>query len=101
MKLIIIVLSLTFSIFACDTYEAQFIGEVTRVETDSLTYCKAYLSHESVSHYNVHALCPLDLSEVINEGIDFPLVNGHDCEVNRGEKLSGILVQDNNQIFID
>lgn len=101
MKLIILALTLTFSIFACDSYEAQFIGEVTKVETDSLTYCRAYVTQESISYYNLHNFCPLYKTEAIEQGIDFPLINGHDCEVYVGDTITGVLVKKNGKIILD
>tara|TARA_B100001971_G_scaffold84647_1_gene78184 strand:+ start:293168 stop:293473 length:306 start_codon:yes stop_codon:yes gene_type:complete len=101
MKLSIFILLAAMSVFACDTYEAQFIAKVTEVETDSLTYCRAKISAESIALYNEHILCPLDMSEVIAKGISLPLINGHDCEVSVGEQISGYLYTRGNTIQLD
>ncbi len=84
-----------------DQYEAQIIAEIVSVKTDSMTYCKAMLSRESISHFREHILCPLDLAEIIENGIDFSLVNGHDCELTKGDTVSGVLVQSNGKIRFD
>ena len=83
----------------CDANEAQIIAEVVSVETDSMMTCKAMISAESVSLFNEHSLCRLSLEEVIENGVDFPLVNGHDCEV--PSQLNGYLVQKNGEIVLD
>ena len=35
----------------------------------------------------------MDLSEVISKGIEFSLVNGHDCEVTVGEEINDIIIK--------
>jgi uncharacterized protein YdbL (DUF1318 family) len=92
---------ISFSAFSCETNEAQFIGQIVEVKTDSMHYCKAMFSVESISLYNEHALCPLDVSEVLENGVDFPLVNGHDCELSVGETLSGYLYTTKTGISLD
>jgi hypothetical protein len=87
------------STFSCESYEAQIIATVDRVETDSMMTCKAFLNADSIELYNEHALCPLELSEVLENGIDFPLVNGHDCEVEG--TISGYLYTTKTGISLD
>ncbi len=93
-KLLLLTITLfQFSAFAsnCPNGEAQIIAKITSVQTDSMHYCVAYISEESISHYSSNIFSLLDKQEVIQKGIDFPLVNGHDCEITKGETLSGYL----------
>lgn len=92
---------LSFQAFSCSQNEAQVAMVVTSVETDSMHYCKAFVSEESISHFSEHIRCPLTQSEVIAKGIDFPLVNGHDCNVEVGDVISGYLITSGNKIVID
>ncbi len=87
------------SSFACDNQEAQVIMNVVSVETDSLTYCRAVVSDDSISSFNVYGVCPLSKVDVVDLGVDFPLINGHDCEV--PEVISGVLVKKNQKIILD
>ncbi|WP_127717326.1 hypothetical protein [Halobacteriovorax sp. HLS] len=89
----------TTNSFACSTYEAQIIADVVRVETDSMMTCKAFISAESIQMYNEHGLCGLKLEEVLENGIDFPLINGHDCEVE--DTISGYLYTTKTGISLD
>lgn len=105
MKIQILIIALfsvlSFQAFSCTQDEAQVTMVVTSVETDSMHYCKAFVSEESISHFNEHIRCPLTQSEVIAKGIDFPLVNGHDCNVEVGDVISGYLITSGNKIIID
>lgn len=92
---------ISFSSLACTTYEAQFIGKITSVETDSMMTCKAKFTAVSISLYNEHFNCPLEMDELIDNGIDFPLVNGHDCELNVGDQVSGYLYTTKTGISLD
>lgn len=91
--------SATSFAFECETFEAQVLAEVVNVETDSLTYCKGIISPDSIHIYSEHLLCPLDITEVLSEGISFPLISGHDCEVPK--TLSGVLVKGKYQIYLE
>ena len=73
--------------------EAQIIAKISGRATDSLTYCVAKIDPDSIVQYNINQLCPLNLSEVLEMGIEFGLTNGHDCEVPVGETISGVLVK--------
>lgn len=70
--------------------EAQIIAKVESVKTDSLTYCRVMV--KQVSFYNESIVCPLDLSEVMDQGIEIGLKNGHDCDVD-SNTISGVLVK--------
>lgn len=85
-------LSLTLAANAQSTClgEAQIIAKVAGVETDSLTYCRVMV--KEVSFYNESMVCPLDLSEVMDQGIEIGLKNGHDCDAG-SDTISGVLVK--------
>jgi len=71
--------------------EAQIIAEVTGRSTDSLTTCTAKIDASSVQVYNQNGQCPMDLSEVISQGIEMGLTNGHDCDISVGDQINGII----------
>ena len=74
--------------------EAQIIAKVSGRSTDSLTYCSVKIDPASIVQYNVNQLCPLDLSEVLEQGIEVGLTNGHDCDSPApGTDISGVLVK--------
>jgi hypothetical protein len=74
--------------------EAQIIAKVAGRSTDSLTHCSIKIDPASIVQYNVNQLCPLDLSEVLEQGIEVGLTNGHDCDTPApGSDISGVLVK--------
>lgn len=83
---------LSLSLFANATCigEAQIIASVGELKTDSMTTCRVMISR--VSTYNENINCPLDVSEVMSEGIEIGLKNGHDCEF-ESDTISGVLVK--------
>lgn len=85
--------------FACDEQYAQVVAKVVGVESNSLTTCKAMVSEESISYFGDHVVCGLSKSEIISNGIDFPLVNGHDCEV--PDTIAGVLVKSGSKITVE
>ncbi len=72
--------------------EAQIIAKV-RENTKSLSSCVAHIDTSSIIQYNESGVCPLDLSEVIEKGVEVGMINGHDCRVQAGEPISGVLVK--------
>lgn len=70
--------------------EAQIIAKVAGKKTDSLTYCRIMV--KEVSFYSENINCPLDRSEVMEQGIEIGLKNGHDCEYD-SDSISGVLVK--------
>lgn len=81
--------------------EAQIISKVTAIDK-SLISCKAQVTAQSVSFYQENQLCPLDLAEVVSQGVEVGLENGHDCKLNVGDTLTGILVlQPHGVIFLE
>lgn len=71
--------------------EAQIIAKITGRSTDSLTTCTAQIDASSVRLYNQNGQCPMDLSEVISQGIEMGLTNGHDCDIYIGDEINGII----------
>lgn len=70
--------------------EAQIIAKVARLKGDTLTSCRAYV--KDVTFYAASQVCPLDLSEVLANGIEIGLKDGHDCTTS-SDTISGVLVQ--------
>ncbi len=73
--------------------EAQIIAKITGRSTNSLTFCTAKIDASSVRVYNQNGMCPMDLSEVISKGIEMNLSNGHDCDINVGDEINGVIVK--------
>lgn len=110
MKLLLILLfSLSTGASVCDEYQAQIIADVVSVETDSLTFCRAKVSYNSIKVFNPYGdnqyidgdICPLYRQEVVTKGIDFPLINGHDCEV--PDEINGVIykMENSNKISVE
>ena len=97
--LVVLSLLLSLNSLACKTYEAQVSLKVLGYETDSLTTCKAIIDSNNIERFNAHIFCPLDLGYVIRNGVDFPLVRGHECEV--PTEINGVLVQIGNKIILE
>lgn len=72
--------------------EAQIIAKVSSLQKNGLTSCRALV--KDVTFYSASQVCPLDLSDVLTNGIEIGLKNGHDCEVS-SEIITGVLVQSN------
>lgn len=101
MKTLVIILMLVCTnVYACIyEAEAQFVGEIEEVETDSNTYCRGIVDPSKVSFFRENMFCPLDLGEIVEQGIEMPLKNGHDCEV--PGQVGGILVLQDGKIFFE
>ena len=84
---------------SCNTEEALVTFSVTEVVTDNMHYCVAKTKATAFSYYSGHALCPLDLETIERMGVEFPLINGHDCEI--PDVISGVVVYDGRKIFLD
>ncbi len=94
MKLSIILLSLVMTQFAFANClgESQITAQVSAVKSKSLSHCTVEISTESIRLYNMSMTCPLDLAEVMIAGIEVGLKNGHECALDAGDEISGILV---------
>ena len=84
--------------FKCETRSAWIRAVVTERETDSLTYCRAKIR---IQEFQAPTLCPLVVEDsVVQRGIEFPLSNGHDCEVYVGQELNGELISNGRIAYI-
>lgn len=101
MGALLLAFSFTFSAMACDTYEAQVVAQIKEVKTDNMTYCTATFTADSFEVYNQHVLCPLSLGFVLQNGVEFNLENGHDCEIAEGKVISGYLYTKNGKVYLD
>ncbi len=72
--------------------EAQIIAQVSAVKSKSHSHCTVEINAESIKQFNMNMTCPLDLSEVLMAGVDVGLKNGHDCALDAGDEISGVLV---------
>ena len=90
--LIALALLVTPSAFAC-LGEAQVIAIIQTTQKSGQSSCKAYINQYLVQFYASSAVCPLDISELVNEGVEVGMVNGHDCAMNAGETLNGVVVR--------
>lgn len=70
--------------------EAQIIAKVESV-TKTLSSCVAHVS--SIEQYNSSMVCALDIEEVVSQGVEVGLMNGHDCRLEPGSVLTGVLVK--------
>ena len=78
--------------------EAQVIGKVKEVHK-TLTSCKVILTSDS--DIRLSEVCPLDGGRLFGEGIEVGLVNGHDCQMQPGDLISGVLVDNGYFIYLE
>lgn len=78
---------------ACQQYEAQFIGKVTKSEKVSANTCAVEISYSS---FNSSITCPLDISDVESKS-----VLTSQCDKVAGSTISGILVDDGSQLYVE
>jgi hypothetical protein len=72
--------------------EAQIIAKVAGIQKKTLLNCRVQVG--AVSTYNMNQNCPLDIDEVLSYGVEVGLKDGHDCALNSGDILTGIIVKD-------
>ena len=73
--------------------EAQIIAVVTETQKVGMDSCVAKLDPRSIRQFNPSGVCPLDISEAL-EGVEVGVKNGHDCALDIGQILSGVLYKD-------
>lgn len=73
--------------------EAQVIAPIVSTQSDNLHYCRVYIDQSQARVYNESMVCPLDISEVVAKGVEVGLKNGHECRLQSGEELNGIIVK--------
>lgn len=79
--------------FSCQG-EAQFIGKITHIVDDGQS-CRLFVD---INYFNPSMVCPLDESELFNEGI---LVDAESCNYALGEETSGVIARINGQLVFD
>lgn len=72
--------------------EAQIIAPVTTYQ-ETMMSCKAFINLSKVIHFKVNSTCPLDLADIASQGVEVGLKNGHDCAIEVGENLNGVVVR--------
>ncbi|MDO9181803.1 MAG: hypothetical protein Q7U04_05315 [Bacteriovorax sp.] len=92
---LLMTLALSFSAHANCIGEAQINGKIKEV-TKTLSSCRAFLTEDSM--IQTSGICPLNEGKLASEGIEVGLVSGHDCKMEAGESISGVLV-DNGYII--
>ncbi len=96
---LVIAATLTFSVAQASCIgEAQIIGKIERVKK-SLTECRAFLTADTKIQTSM--VCPLDEGKLAMEGFLVGIVNGHDCALNAGSDVSGILVDNGYNIYLE
>lgn len=73
--------------------EAQIIAQVAGVKNKTMLNCSVEIDPATIRHYSESMVCPLGIDEVLAEGIEVGLKDGHDCRLERGDTLSGIVVR--------
>ncbi len=77
--------------------EAQIIAKVESVNSQ----CVVMINPASVRFYAESGVCPLDLSDVLHEGVYVDSFNNN-CSLKAGDVITGVLVRTNNsQIILD
>lgn len=96
MKILLTLLTLA----AVSSAHAQCLGEaqiIAKVESiisrDMMMGCTVNVTPATIIMYNESRVCPLDLNEVLAQGIEVGLSNGHDCTYNEGDEFSGVIVK--------
>lgn len=72
--------------------EAQVIAPIVRIEK-SMTSCEAFVDAAQARFFSSSIVCPLDLAEIAVEGVEVGLQNGHDCKLDVGADLNGVVVR--------
>jgi len=74
--------------------EAQIIAKISRIGFTSPTTCYIKLDIEDIKHYASNALCPLDLSEVVQSEISVPTIDQGQCSAVEDDMISGVVVKE-------
>jgi hypothetical protein len=72
--------------------EAQIIAKVAGIKSKSLSNCTVDIDFNSIKQYNTNMTCILDIQEVLYKGVEVGLKDGHDCALDLGDDISGVLV---------
>ncbi len=99
MKLIaIITLAISLNSNASCIGEAQFIGQVSKLQKTT-TSCKATLTLNSFIQSS--AVCPLNDSRLFVEGFEIGLNSEKECNFNAGDDISGVIVDNGTQLILE
>lgn len=79
--------------------EAQIIAKVQSTQK-SLSSCVVSIDSSSIVQYNESGVCPLDLSEVLQSGVEVGMSNGHDCRLEAGDVITGVLVKNQAGVIV-
>lgn len=73
--------------------EAQVIAPIISTQTDRLHSCRVYIDLSKVRVYNESMVCPLDINEVVTNGVEVGLKADLSCRLLIGDELNGIIVK--------
>ena len=79
--------------------EAQIIAKVSE-NTKTLFSCVAHVDASSIVQYNESGVCPLDLGEVLQSGVEVGMKDGHDCRLQAGDVITGVLVKNQAGVIV-
>lgn len=85
---------------ACEG-EAQLIAPILKTAKTDMSSCKAYINVSQVKFFSSSQVCPLILSEIAFEGIEVGLVNGHDCRLDIGQEINGVVAKNKKGLALD
>jgi hypothetical protein len=74
--------------------EAQIIAQTGSILKKTYQSCVLQILPASIVQYNMSGVCPLDLDTVLAEGVNVGIKDGHDCGLEPGSSISGILYID-------
>lgn len=79
----------------CKQQAAQINVKVKAVEKldDFGGSCTVSIDLKTLITYNMDETCPLDIVDVLQEGVEVGIANGHDCRLEAGDQLSGVIVK--------
>lgn len=73
--------------------EAQLIAPVKYTQRTGYSSCKAFIDTTQVKFFAESRVCPLSLAEIANEGIEVGFMNGHDCRLDAGDVVNGVIAR--------
>jgi hypothetical protein len=91
--LLTVILMISATSQACQQHEAQFIGQVVKIKKVTADTCRVEINYSS---FISSIMCPLDISSVESKS-----VLTTECNKKVGQTISGILVDDGHQLYIE
>lgn len=89
----VVLLASSFALADC-LGEAQIIAKVGSINKKTMLSCRVNIEPASIIQYNMNMNCPLDIDEVLANGVEVGLKDGHDCRLDVGDSVSGVLYKD-------